>query len=101
MSYFEQRVHPLLRSNVVAGRSGWTNNNSESINHVIKQFTQRRPQQLPDLVDKLRQLVNGQYCEADRAMLGRDFMLVPSHAKQRLTVNMWGTMSAAQREKAS
>jgi len=101
VSYFEQRVHPLLRSNVVAGRSGWTNNNSESINHVIKQFTQWRPQQLPDLVDKLRQLVNGQYCEADRAMLGRDFMLVPSHAKQRLTVNMWGTMSAAQREKAS
>jgi len=35
-------------------------------------------------------------------MLGRgDFMLVPSHAKHRLTVDMWGTMSAAQREKAS
>ena len=80
---------------------GWTNNNSESINHVIKQFTQWRPQQLPDLVDKLRQLVNGQYCEADRAMLGRgDFMLVPSHAKHRLTVDVWGSMSAAQREKA-
>ena len=57
---------------------------------------------MPYFVDKLRQLVNGQYCEADRAMLGRgDFMLVSSHAKHRLTVDVWGTMSAAQREKAS
>ena len=28
-------------------------------------------------------------------------MLVSSHAKHRLTVDVWGTMSAAQREKAS
>jgi len=92
----------LLHANVQAGRSGWTNNNAESINHVLKQFTQWKPQQLPDLIDKLRQLVSGQFVEADRAIVGRgDLVLAPSHNKHRLTVDVWSTMSTAQRDKAS
>jgi len=63
--YFERRVRVLLRANVQAGRNGWTNNNAKSINHVLQQFTQWKPQQLPDLIDKLRQLVSGQFVEAD------------------------------------
>ena len=46
------KVIGLLRGNVVAGRVGWTNN-CESVNHVLKQYVQWRPQQLPDLVRKL------------------------------------------------
>jgi len=80
----------LLHANVQAGRSGWTNNNAESINHVLKQFTQWKPQQLPDLIDKLRQLVSGQFVEADRAIVSRgDLVLAPSHNKHRLTVDVW------------
>ena len=43
-------LHSLLRDNVVAGRPRSTNNNCESVNPVIKQYTQWRPQQLPDLI---------------------------------------------------
>jgi len=102
LQYFESCLHSLLHDNVVAGRPGWTNNNSESVNHIIKQYTQRRPQQLPDLINKLRDFVRGQYTEADRALCGRgDLQLVPAYAKHRVTVNTWKSMSAAQRQKAS
>jgi len=100
--YFERRLHTLLRANVQAGRSGWTNNNAESLNHVLKQYTQWKPQQLPDLTDKLWQLVAGQFCEADRAIVGRgDFVLAASHTKHRLTVDVWAAMSDTRRDKAS
>ena len=58
-NYVERRVFHLLRQNVKAGRSKWTNNNCEAINHVLKQSIQWRPQQLPQ----------HQYREADRALL--------------------------------
>ena len=100
--YFEQRIRVLLRANVQAGRNEWTNNSAESINHVLKQFTQWKPKQLLDLIDKLRQLVSGQFVEADRAIVGRgDLVLAPSYNKHRLTVDVWSTMSTAQLDKAS
>jgi len=100
--YFERRLRVLLRANVQAGRTGWTNNNAESVNHVLKQFTQWKPQQLPDLVDKLRQLVTAQFNEADRAIIGRgDFVLAASHAKHRLTVDVWSAMSDGRRDKVA
>jgi len=81
LQYFGSCVHSLLRDNVVTRR--WTNNNCKSINHVIKQYTQWRPQQLPDLINKLRDLVHGQYTEADRALCGRrDLQLLPACTRE-------------------
>ena len=39
--YFENRVLPLMRQNVVVGPQfpKWTNNNCESINHTLKEST--------------------------------------------------------------
>ena len=100
--YFENRVCSLLHENAVAGKNGWTNNNCECLNHVLKHYTQWRMQKIPDLVDKLRELVDAQFLEADRAIVGRgDFMLAPSHAKHWLTVDVWTSMSATQRDKAA
>jgi len=94
-------VH-LLRLNAAAGRSKWTNNNCESINHVLKHSVQWRPQQLPALIAKISAVVDAQHIEADRALCGRGkFMLAPSHAKHRLTVDRWKGMTAGQRRKAS
>ena len=101
-SYVDSRIISMLRLNVVASRSAWTNNNCESVNHILKQSVQWRPQQLPDLIGKLSDLVWAQFVEADRAMCGRgDFFLSPTHAKHRLTVDAWKSMSAAQRSKAT
>ena len=99
--YFNRRLLPLLRNNCASGRSKWTNNNCESINHVLKQAVQWRPNQLPDLIDKIRMLVDGQFADADRALCGRgDFVLRPAWAKHQLTVDAWTSMTANQRMKA-
>lgn len=100
--YFERRLVGLLRGNVVAGRNTWTNNNCESLNHVLKSYVQWRPQQLPDLVDTIRQIVVSQYNEADRALIGRgDMQLRPEYVKHRQTLDAWKSMSDGQRKKAT
>lgn len=99
--YFDHRVLPLMRDNCIAGRSTWTNNNCESMNHVLKQAIQWRSNQLPDLIDKLRMLVDGQYADADRAICGRgDYTLRPEWVKCRMTVDCWSQMTEHQRQKA-
>jgi hypothetical protein len=56
----------------------------------------------PELINKLRELVQGQYIEADRALCGRgELMLAPSYAKHQLTVDVWKCMTAEQRRKTS
>jgi hypothetical protein len=68
--YCKNNVIPLLRKNAAAGRSGWTSNNSESINAELKQATQWRPRQLPELIDLIKSLVTAQHKDAERAMFG-------------------------------
>jgi hypothetical protein len=100
-TYFESKV-PLLRANAEIQLNAWTNNNSEAINHVLKQYIQWRPEKLPDLVSKLHQLVIAQQHESDRALIGRgDFVLQPHCASKQLTLAAWKAMSAKQRSAAS
>jgi type IV secretory pathway VirJ component len=104
VEYFDRRLRSLMRENVVAGpgRSTWTNNNCESINHVLKQSVKWQLTQMPDLIDKLRELVEGQYNDADRAMCGLgDYALRPAYAKHRCTTEFWKSMSVDQRRKAA
>jgi len=91
----------MLRRNMAAGLGAWTNNACESMNNVLKIRTQWRLNQLPELIETLRELVASQYHEADRAMMGRgEFHLRPSWVRHRLTMSIWGTMSDQQRQRA-
>ena len=68
---------------------------------TMKQSVQWRPQQLPELVLKLKALVIGQHTEADRALVGRgDMQLMPSHIRHRVSLDHLKSMSAEQRQKA-
>ena len=101
-NYCNRRLLQLMRDNCAAGRSTWTNNNCESINHVLKQAVQWRRKQLPELIDKFRTLVDGQHADADRALCGRsDFCLRPPWSKHRLTMECWTAMKPTQRQKAA
>jgi len=80
LTYFENKIVPALRDNLLAGYSAWTSNNVESINHVLKQALNWKPHMLPDLITKLEALVRGQILDAHRAIFGRgDFKLRPTH----------------------
>jgi len=65
--YFDVDIEPQLHINMEVGCAEWTNNACESMNHVR---TQWRLQHLPELIDKFHALVDAQYNEADRALLG-------------------------------
>jgi len=100
--YCDRFVFPLLRANAAVGKQAWTNNNCESLNNVLKRYTQFTVQQLPDLISKIKELIVSQHVEADRAMIGRgDLALQPTHSRHRLTVDQWKSMSTEQRRKAS
>ena len=98
--YFEADVEPQLRQNMESGCAGWTNNACESVNQVLKQRTQWRINQLPELIEKCRSLVDAQYKEADRALLARgDFHLHPAYVKHRQTASRWQVLSERQRHR--
>ena len=97
--YFDGNIEPQLRNNMEVGCAGWMNNACKSMNHVLKQRTQWRLQHLPELIDKCRALVDAQYNEADRALLGLgDYHLQPTYARHRQTLSRWQTMSEWQRQ---
>jgi hypothetical protein len=93
-----------MRQNVLVGARfpKWTNNNCESINHVLKQSIGWQPQQIPELIDTIKRLVDGQYHDADRAICGLgDYALRSTQARHRVTVGEWKTMTATQRQTKS
>lgn len=99
-TYFNDKVEPMLRQNMQAGCSNWTNNACESINHVLKQRLQWRRSMLPDLCENLRLLVNSQFKEADRAICGRgDYILRSDYQQHRQTLEVWRAMSERQRKR--
>jgi hypothetical protein len=77
--HLQNRIIPLLRSNfdVVTGAAGfpnlrqWTNNNCESMNHVLKLAIQWKPQALVNLVQRIRKEIQSQYTEIEMAIVGQ------------------------------
>jgi len=99
-TYFEGRIVHFLQDNVTAGCHGWTNNSCDTLNHILKLSIQWRPNKLPDLIQKLQTVVNAQYIESDRALLGYgNYVLRPEYACHRLTPNDWSRKTAAQKAK--
>lgn len=77
LTYFRRNLVPVLDENIntvlnsSALQAGWTNNNCESINNVLKMAVDWKPQALPTLVETLREIIKGQYVDVRRALIGR------------------------------
>ena len=70
--YLTTQILPLMRENLQRGSISWTkNNNVESLNHVLKQMVNWRPQMLSDLIDKIKTVAHAQLKDSDRALFGR------------------------------
>ena len=78
----------------------WTNNNAESINHVLKQMVGWKPQQLPLLVEKLQANVKLQHLECERAIMAMgDFELGEEHQELATSQEEWIKLSTEKRKK--
>ena len=75
--YFTNKVLPLLKVYVVEPSNngkverGWTNNNCESANHILKSATGWKNTDIPKFIHLLDELVNGEVLERCRAIRGR------------------------------
>ena len=49
----------------------WTNNNCESMNHILKMKVVWRPQAIPELIDSIHEVVQGHFTDVERAILER------------------------------
>lgn len=102
--YFTSQLAPKLKQNLQTVQhnnfvsSRWTNNNAESINHILKLLVDWRAQPLLDLVRKLHELVRVHYLDVQRAMVGEgNFILSPEFEKFCVQPAVWEKKSTEQR----
>lgn len=104
--YFETRLLPKMTNNMTTAAGNnfvstrWTNNNSESLNHILKLVVDWKSQPLLDLVKKLHDLVRVQYIDVTRAFIGEgNFKLAPGYEKFQVQPTIWERKSDTQRER--
>ena len=105
--YFTTHIEKLMLENWETQRKekcghllNWTNNNCEFMNNKFKNITERQQLKLPDLVSAMGDLIQEQYKELKRALLGRgEFMLHESYQKFYCDIAKWQNMTIQSRER--
>jgi len=104
--YLCNKFIPLLKEGVVnvvrdsVFTTSWTNNNAESLNHVLKQLIDWKPKPLPTLINLISKHIDSQFRDLERAMIGMGkFELASDYQHFRLKVNLWAGKPLAVRAK--
>ena len=88
------------KTNLLLPDSHWTNNNCESLNHVLKQKLDWRPKKLVELIEKLHEVVIQQFSEEKRAIFGMgEFYLDESFQKFCVSRDVWMAKSETWKKK--
>ena len=75
----------------------WTNNNCESINHVIKHATQWKSRSMVDLIEILHNVMHANYQDIKRAFVGLgNFQLTNAAVKFQMDPCVWDRKSPEQ-----
>jgi hypothetical protein len=99
VAYVHTKILVLLRDNLSAGFAGWTSNNVESINHVLKQMINWKPQMLPELIRKLGKKVRCQLADATRAIYGLgEYRLRPTHSHLLMSIEAWSALTEKEQQ---
>ncbi|GFR70921.1 hypothetical protein ElyMa_000339600 [Elysia marginata] len=94
------RVLPILQQNTMLTRTeaspDWTNNNWESMNHILKMKIGWRPQ----AIDSIRDIVKGHYTDVERAIMGRrEYRLHEDFKEYFVQPAVWSTKTDEQRRR--
>ena len=77
----------------------WTNNNAESLNHVIKATLDWKQKSIPDLICVLYNLVNSQYNDVRKDFLKTSpYVLSDEYKSFMLSVDAWSKKTNAQKD---
>ena len=98
-AYMDKRLINTLRKHVTeplmtqSNDDLWTNNNCESINHVLKLTIDWKPQLLPLLIDGVRDVVSVRLNDLRAAMHGiGNYRLVPDYQRHFVPTTTWRTL---------
>lgn len=76
----------------------WTNNNSESLNHLLKVLIDWKSKPLLELVKKVEHYINAHFKDLKRAIVGLgQYKLAKSHLE--LLKSVWASKSENERQK--
>ena len=90
---------PRLRANTEHGRNGWTSNNVEAMNKVLKEVGQWKPHKLPQLITAIKTVVVTQERQAEMAIYNEgDFMLKPELSAFLHDAHEWDELSDKRRK---
>lgn len=107
-SYFTSRLLPILCTNFTTQTTtrcttsliNWTNNNCESINHVLKHAMDWKSQQLTTLVLKLYEVVRSQYQDLRKAIAGTGDLALTSHFSTfSVPIHVWTEITKDKRDR--
>ena len=100
-SYFNDRILSKIRNNVQVMQnnkwvmSRWSNNNAESINHVLKLKADWRQLPISGIIENVYDMVKLQYIDLKAALTGKgNFTLVPTMSRHVVPNHVWSTVSA-------
>ena len=103
--YLNNKFLPVVLDRVVVPNqrlglgTKWTTNNCESINHVLKQVVNWKPQPRPQLVEKLQTEVEVQHKDIKHAIFGRgNFVLAPGFGHFKSSEQEWHALTKVQQE---
>ena len=105
-TYFDNKLLPLLEAHVIKpiqrGKVpiNWTNNNSESANHILKSAISWKARDMPKFIEMFCVIVNGEQIERGRAIKDKgNFKLSNAFRHHLIDIDHWSNISEDQRER--
>ncbi|KAK3105657.1 hypothetical protein FSP39_002808 [Pinctada imbricata] len=105
LSYFQKRLKETIRKKVnepqiACDLESWTNNNSESINNVLKHLVQWKSKPLMDLINAISTYANAQFKDIRRSIVGvGQFRLSKSHKHFEVSKTVWVSKTDEERSR--
>ena len=94
--HLKTKVNEPVRDSLIS--ENWTNNNCESINHLLKQTVNWKAKPLTEFVELVEEIVVGQFKDLRGALIGTgEFRLADTHGHFKTTKTDWITMTEQQK----
>ena len=106
LRYFKKRVKDNLNRKrkepelISRADKQWTNNNCESLNHVLKQNIEWKSKPLLDLIEAIYELVEVQFKDRRRSLVGTgQFKMADTHKQFAVNRSVWAGKTPDEKEK--
>ena len=105
VSYFNKRIKPALKDYVIHAAQlkdiepNWTNNNCESLNHIMKLDAKWKPGTTPLMIDLLHDIATLHFKDFRRALYGGGNYGLVKNQKKRFGISkdMWRKLNEEER----